>query len=595
VAIVDDRTGVMGENAVAAKVLRLLVPEERRTLVLLFVLMLIGMVLEAVGIGLILPILALVGGTGTETRVPLMGELLTRLGPGGGERLIVWAVVGLLAVYLLKNVFLAIFASRMVRFAYDLNVQVSQRLFRLYLSQPYTFHLQRNSAQLVNTIAVEAHFFTTAVSACLGLAAELLVLLGLLILLLLVEPLGTLYIGTAVLVAAWTFYRVANRRTEELALARQHHDEMSLQHLQQGLHAAKDVILLGREKEFLDQYYWHSRRRADAGHRHDLTQQLPRLVLEFFAVAAMGGLTLLLVAFGEPAAAVLPTLGLFAGVAFRVLPAVNRILVAFQMVRFAGPSIERLYHDFRTLARPVVEQRREPLGFQRAIEVRNVRFCYPGSDRAALEGVSLTIARGETVGIVGASGAGKSTLLDSLLGLLEPLEGAVLVDGRDLRSHARRWQAQIGYVPQSIYLTDDAIRRNVAFGIPEAEIDDDAVWRALEAAQLDGFVRGLPGGLDANVGERGVRLSGGERQRLGIARALYHDPQVLVLDEATSALDVGTEGAIMATVHRLHGSKTVIVVSHRRSALDGCDRIHQLERGRISLAMERVPATGTGM
>jgi ATP-binding cassette, subfamily B, bacterial PglK len=578
--------------ATARKVLGLLTPEERREMALLFVLMLIGMVLEAIGIGLILPLLALFAGA--EADVPFLGELIARAGEPARERLIVWAVLALLVIYLVKNVFLAGFASRMVRFAYDLNVWVSQRLFRLYLSQPYTFHLQRNSAQLVNTISVEAHFFTTAVSSGLGLLAELLVLAGLLVLLLAVEPIGTLVVGTAVLLAAWGFYRIANRRTEELALARQHHDELSLQHLQQGLHAAKDVILLGRESAFLDQYYWHSRRRADAGHHHDLRQQLPRFVLEFIAVAAMGFLTLLLIGFGRPAAAVLPTLGLFAGVAFRVMPAVNRILTAFQLVRFSGPAIDRLHRDFQELQPPTSRGAREPLRFEGTLEVRGVSFRYPGSGRPALEDVSLSVARGEIVGIAGHSGAGKSTLLDLLLGLLTPTAGAVVVDGRDLREHRRAWQDQIGYVPQSIYLTDDTIRRNVAFGIPDAEIDDAAVWRALEAAQLDTFVRSLPEGVHTTVGERGVRLSGGERQRLGIARAMYHDPQVLVLDEATSALDADTERAIMETVHRLHGSRTVIIVSHRSSALEGCDRIHHLAGGRLvasadeRLAMNRV-------
>jgi ABC-type multidrug transport system fused ATPase/permease subunit len=277
----------------------------------------------------------------------------------------------------------------------------------------------------------------------------------------------------------------------------------------------------------------------------------------------------------------LPILGLFAAAAFRLMPSVNRVLTAVQSLRFGTPVVETLHSEL-SLAEGM-EQRRKSRATPLAdsIELREVSFAYPGASGNALERLSLLIRRGESVGFIGPSGAGKSTLVDVILGLLEPSAGAVLVDGVDIHAAARHWQDQIGYVPQTIYLTDDSLAHNVALGIPADLIDHAAVWRAIRAAQLEDFVGSLPEGLETMVGEHGVRISGGQRQRIGIARALYHDPAVLVLDEATSSLDTATEHEVMEAVRALHGLKTSIIVAHRLSTVEHCDHLYRLEGGRI--------------
>ena len=278
---------------------------------------------------------------------------------------------------------------------------------------------------------------------------------------------------------------------------------------------------------------------------------------------------------------VVPTLGLFAAAAFRIIPSVNRVLGALQSLRFVLPVINTLYTEV-SLATPDPPRHSTPaVPFREVVELKEISYSYPNAAKLALDHISLTISRGELVGFVGASGAGKSTLVDVLLGLLTPDSGEVRVDGQDIRRALRNWQDQIGYVPQSIYLTDDSLARNVAFGLPDVQIDMVAVWRAIRAAQLEEFVLGLVDGLETVVGERGIRLSGGQRQRIGIARALYHDPAALVLDEATSSLDTVTERGVMTAVRALQGIKTILIVAHRLSTVELCDRLYRMESGRI--------------
>jgi ABC-type multidrug transport system fused ATPase/permease subunit len=280
--------------------------------------------------------------------------------------------------------------------------------------------------------------------------------------------------------------------------------------------------------------------------------------------------------------AILPILGVFGASAFRLLPSVNRLLNAVQSMRFSETVIDSLYNELR-LPAPDLARRSPPPReeFQKEIRVSEVTFTYAGASRPALSNVSFNVAKGESVGLVGPSGSGKSTAIDVVLGLLTPSSGTVVVDGIDIQENLRRWQDQIGYVPQSIFLTDDSLLRNVAYGIAPDDVDIEAVHRAIRAAQLEEFVAGLPEGLATVVGERGVRLSGGQRQRIGIARALYHDPAVLVLDEATSALDTATERGVMQAVEALHGSKTILIVAHRLSTVENCDRILRLHEGRL--------------
>lgn len=571
------------------KIWDLLGDAERANAIVLLGLMFIGMLLETLGVGLVIPALALLTQPEFASSYSALQPILEVVGNPDQHTLVIYGMLVLVGVYLIKALFLAYLVWRQARLAFGVQVHLSQCLFAVYLRQPYTFHLQRNSAQLIRNVTGEVSMFVGAITQAMNLLTESLVLVGLCVLLLVVEPLGALIVVVALGVAAWGFHRLTRRRISRWGVARQLHEGLRIQHLQQGLGGAKDVKLLGREADFLEQFRMHNAQSARVGQLQATLQQLPRLWLELLAVSGLATLVITMLVQGRALEAVLPTLGLFAAAAFRLIPSVNRVLGAIQALRYGLAMIDTLHAEFNLAASTVADVCAPVTPFRAVLELNKVSYAYPGATVAALNEISLVIRHGESVGFIGSSGSGKSTLVDILLGLLAPDSGEVRVDGEEIQCALRNWQNQIGYVPQSIYLTDDTLARNVAFGLPTAQIDEAAVWRAIRAAQLEDFVHSLPMKLDTLVGERGIRLSGGQRQRIGIARALYHDPIVLVLDEATSSLDTATEHEVMQAVRALQGRKTIIIVAHRLSTVEHCDRLYRLEQGRV--VEEGTPAT----
>lgn len=563
------------------KLWTILEPGDRKDAIALFFLLFVGMLLETLGVGAVIPALALMTQPDLGARYPALQPWLKYLGSPPHEHLVIGGMVALVAIYAAKAAFLGFLAWRQARFVYGLQESISQRLFAGYLQQEYTFHLQRNSAQLIRNVIGQVGDITNVMQQGLMLATEFFVLIGISALLLSVEPLGALLVVFSVGAAGFGFHRFTRRRITRWGEARQHHEGLRIQHLQQGLGGAKDVKLLGREHEFLNQYRIHNAGSAKIGRQQATLQAMPRLFLELLAVSGLAALVVVMVMRGKSVDTLLPTLGLFAAAAFRLMPSVNRVLGAVQSVRFSIPVVDTLLHELALLNSDKKSVTRRPLPFCNQLVVSHGCFRYPSALSPSLNNVSLSISRGTAVGFIGGSGAGKSTLVDVLLGLLTPDSGTVKVDGVDIRQNLRGWQDQIGYVPQSIFLTDDSLRRNVAFGLSDDQIDESAVWRALRAAQLEIFVKGLPEGLETKVGERGICLSGGQRQRIGIARALYHDPSVLVLDEATSSLDTETESGVMEAVRLLQGDKTLVIVAHRLSTVKNCDYLYRLAHGRI--------------
>lgn len=563
-----------------SKIINILTPQNRRSAYVLMIVMLIGMLLEMIGVGLVVPVIVILTEQDITTIYPGFHVLLDMIGNPNQKTLIVGVMLLLLASYLFKNIFLAFLAWKQSRFTFTLQSELPKRLFAIYLGQPYTFHLQHNSASLVRNVRTEVSVITNSViTPIMNVFAEGLVLFGISILLLFVEPVGILIVISVLGFAAWGFYRTTKSYVLRWGKARQYHDGLSLQHLNQGLGGVKDVKLLGRELDFLNKFSSHTSQSAKMNQLQAVLKKMPRLWLEFLGV--MGLVTLVLVMLNQDREinTIIPTIGLFVAAAFRLMPSVNRILGGVQQIRYGLPTVDVLYKELNLHLDE--SKTNTPTQLKRMIEINNVSYSYPGSSTLSLNNIFLEIEKGKTIGIIGPSGSGKSTLVDIILGLLTPNEGQVQIDEYDTQLNLRGWQDQIGYVPQSIYLTDDTLRRNVAFGLPINQIDNVAVDRAVKAAQLDSFVASLPDGLETMVGEHGVRLSGGQRQRIGIARALYHDPAVLVLDEATSALDEATEKKVMTAITALQGSKTIIIVAHRLSTVKDCDRIYRLANGGI--------------
>ncbi len=571
------------------KVFSLLSRTERGRVIVLAFLTVIGVILETFSVGLIIPALALMLQDNIGQRYPRVQPLLDFLGNPSQNRLLLGAMVGLVVVYAVKNSYIVFLTRMQMRFTFDLQASLSRRLFTTYLRQPYAFHLSRNSAQLINNVTGEVNILTLVVNNSIAIATETLVLIAIGSLLLAIEPVGTLIVIGVLGSAALIFHYVTRFRVSRWGVSRQYHGILLIQHLQQGLGGVKDVKLLGREAEFVRQYDLHNRANARIIGLQSIVQQLPRLWLELLAVAGMAILVQAMLVQGRDLTSIVSTVGLFAAAAFRLMPSVTRIISATQILSFNLPAVNTVYRELQLdIPDDLAARDESKCQFNQEVRFHDVTYRYPDSQLNALTGLSITIGKGECVGIIGPSGSGKSTAIDLVLGLLTPSAGTITVDGHDIQQQLRSWQNQMGYVPQSIYLTDDTLRRNIAFGIPESQIDDKAIQNALAAAQLADFVSTLPERLSTVVGERGVRLSGGQRQRIGVARALYHRPAVLVLDEATSALDTETESGVMDAVSALKGKTTIIVVAHRLSTVEHCDRIYRLEKG--ELAEQGTPA-----
>lgn len=565
------------------RIWELFTTEERRSALVLMALMLIGMVLEMVGLGLVVPALALFRDGGNSSQHPALGALFNSLDNPGPQAVAIIGMLALVGVFILKTGFLLFLLWWQMRFLYRFQAGVSQRLFEGYLRQPYTFHLQRNSAQLIsNTVTEVSALLNNALLPAFQLVTDLLMIAGITALIVVVEPVGALFLAFVLAVASFGFHSLTRSRILRWGESRQLHDGLRIQHLQQGLGGVKEVRLLGREASFGAKYRASNLASAQAGQRQSTVSASPRLWLELVCLIGIAALVIVWTRMGRSLETLVPTLGMFVVAAFRLIPSVNRALIAFQGVRYSRPIVDTLHSELGQLERYARQQTgATPMAFERMLTLTNVTFSYPSSSSPAVHSVNLSLAKGSSLGVIGESGAGKSTLVDIILGLLPPDIGSVEVDGVKVETNPRGWQDQIGYVPQSIFLTDDTLRRNVAFGLSDDEIDESAVVRAIRAAQLDRFVMTLPEGLDTLVGERGVRISGGQRQRIGIARALYHDPPVLVLDEATSSLDTVTERGVLEAVRALKGSKTILIVAHRLSTVADCDSLLRLANGRV--------------
>jgi ABC-type multidrug transport system fused ATPase/permease subunit len=584
VVLQTDMSTPAADARLAARGLRqLLGPAARRELAVLVVpIVVVGSMLETLSVGAIMPAIILLAQPHAANRYPLFESTLQSLGLQPGASHVMLGAGALVVIHAVKAAFLAFLAHRQYRFVFAVQLDLSHRLFSTYLGQPWLFHLQRNSAQLTRNLVNEVNLVALiGLQAMLTLLSESLVLACLGALLLTVEPVGALAFAALLAVASWGFHRLTHATTAHAGVARQFHEGLRLQDLQEGLAAVREIKLLGCEQEFAERYRVHSVGSAEAGRWLATLQQLPRLWLELVAVVSLALLVAALAGQGMAPALLLPVLGMFAAAGFRLMPSVQRLMNARQALHYARPAIEVLHAELALETTAHADSACLPLAPLRTrIEVNNVTYTYPGSPKPSLADTSLAVARGEWVAVVGASGSAKSTLVHIVLGLLTPDHGHVRVDGTDIRNARRAWQDQVGFVPQSTCLIDDTVRRNIAFGVPDDRIDTEAVWRVLHAVRLAEFVRDLPEGLDTPLGERGVRLSGGQVQRIGLARALYRDPAVLVLDEPTSALDVATERQVLESI-RAHGPRTVLLVAHRPSTVAHCDRIYTLEHGRV--------------
>lgn len=556
----------------------------RRRAAFLLVLLILGALAEAGSVALIFPLLDITMNPG-QSDLKVFGWSLKDVVGDTDQQNILWVFVAAFAIYLAKNLFLIFTVRYQGGFIWDTLSTLWIRLFRVYLYWPLSRHAGSNTSTLVNNVTIAVrNVFYSFVMPLISFIAEFLVIAALGLILLVANPQVTVA-AIAILTLTVGIYHFAFRR----ALTRWGREQLEenrlmLLWLNQGLAGIKEIRLLGSEDIVERSFAKSARRNGDYARRNLLITQLPRYIVEIVLIGAVlagiYGAYMITGDIREP----LPYLALFGFAAIRLMPSVSRATTYASQIRFGAASIDVVYNDLVLSA--AADAARQPLAneprlhLDRAIDFENVSFNYADGSVPALEDVTLKIAKGEFVALVGSSGAGKTTLADLAAALMEPTSGRILVDGQPIGAKSRAWQRNIGYVPQDIFLLDDTLAKNVAFGAGDADIDRK-LRNAIALSALQETVDALPAGMDTRIGERGVRFSGGQKQRIGIARSLMRDAEVLILDEATSALDSETEHRITRVIEALRGDKTLIVIAHRLSTVRRCDRLYFLDKGKL--------------
>jgi len=569
------------------KLYYLLDKRTRLQLLSLFGLMVVASILETGGIGLVVPFISIIADPGIIESNRWLSGAKGLLGVDNPRDFLIYMSIGFMAFYFVKNIFLGVMNYLQLRFVFSKRSSLGRKLLSLYLYSPYAFHLERNTAELYRNIGLAAGNIYAFVQSFLRLCTELCVMVGIVVLLILLNPIVFICSIGLLGIIGGIFYKIVHRYSRAWGEILQSSQKKVSQSVLEGLGAIKEVKVFGREDFFSEHYYSSMMKNARAQWMHSTLNIMPAMILEVAAIGSVSVIIILMYAQGRATDALLPMLTLYVMSSIRLMPAVSRIVSALQQFRFYSPAVEIIYEDFYRFNNGDFAKPRpgtapgQLLEFKKELRVHDLGYEYPESDKKALQGVSLSIRAGQSVAFVGSTGAGKTTLANIILGLLEPSEGEVLADRQNIFDQLGAWHQNIGYVPQSIYLLDASIRCNVAFGIDDKDIDDSRVREALQMAQLEVFVDHLPNGLNTIIGENGVRISGGERQRLGIARALYHRPKILMLDEATSALDNETEEELGRALERLSGEKTLIIIAHRFSTIRKCDCIYFMQNGTV--------------
>ena len=566
--------------------------------VLLCIGLFVGALLELVGVSFITQLVTLISNPEKIHSNEIMQYCYDFFNMTSDRQFFLFVVIALIFVYLIKNLYLLWINYVQYTFVFNNQLRLSGRLIDCYLKKPYTYHLDNNSAEMVRNVMLDSErFFQMLLSVFLTLS-ELLVSALLCVFLLIVDPVITISVVAILAVFTGLYLILFKGKAKKYGKTNQIYDGKMHQSINQALGAVKDIKILHREKYFADSFLAYGKKKMTAVRNNNVLGQFPKYLIETVCI----GTVLLVLVFkiykGEDLNTMIPQLAAFAIAAFKLLPSVSKINNYANLIVFLKPSVDLIYRDIKDTedmvnyeiadeSGNIIEinddgsQNKDTCYVADKISINNIVYRYPHTDRDVLNGISFEIPLGKSIGFIGESGSGKSTLADVILGILTPTSGTVMYGNMDVHKHPLKWSKKLAYIPQSIFLCDDTIRNNVAFGIDEDKIDDEKVWKALREAQLEQFVKSEPAGLDSMVGERGVRISGGQRQRIGIARALYDNPEILVLDEATSALDTGTESAVMEAIDKLSGTMTLIIIAHRLTTIKNCDYVYKVENGNI--------------
>lgn len=572
------------------KKLRLLLDRKQKiAMVGLVFLMIFGAVLETCSIGFLIPVLSAILDIDSLMEYGIVRSVYEAFHMKNTTEFIILMMAVLILLFVLKNLFLQLQHVIQYRFVYRNQYSMAKKMMIYYMKRPYEFYLNADTAVVQRNITSDIINMYALILCVLQLMSELFIFFFLVAATMLLQPVMTLVL-MAVLLLCLLLIKVIFKpvMTKSGKENRENYSGL-LKWIQQAVLGIKEIKIGNREEYFVKEYVSCNGRYIQALKKYSIYKNIPRLLIETVCVAGMLGYLIVMLAGGNSIQNMVPMLGAIGLAVIRLMPSANRISNYLTDIAYFKPFLMGIDNNLRTDLEStgkeldILERMPEKLKIQDRVVLQDITYAYPNTDVKIFDKARMEIPIGDAVGIVGTSGAGKSTIVDILLGLLKLQGGQVLADGTDVlkRETYRQWLNNVGYIPQQIFMLDSTIRKNVAFGVPEEEIDEKRIWEVLAEAQLDEFVKGLPDGLDTGIGERGIRLSGGQRQRIGIARALYDDPEILILDEATSALDNDTEAAIMEAINRLHGKKTLVIIAHRLQTIENCEIVYRVEGGKI--------------
>ena len=556
------------------------------------VLMIIGAALEACSIGLVIPIITTLLDPEAVNGEGYLGDIYRFLGMKSTSQFTIVLLLVIIAAFVVKNVFLYFQNVVQLRFVYTNQFATSRRMMINFMERPYEYYLNADTSVIQRSITSDVNNMYGLILSSLQLLSEIIMFLVLVIVLMTQDPMMILTIALLLVIVLLVIKCILKPIMIKAGEDNQEYYSGLYKWIDQSVMGIKEIKIANKESYFINEYSKCGAGYVGAVQKYNIYNATPRLLIETVCIAGLVLYLILQIASGKEVAAMITQIGVFAVAAMRLLPSANRINNYLTSISYFEPffmgvsdNLQEEINDRNVnYDAEAYEARKEikKLPVLKKIELKDIVYKYPNTDVLIFNHADMEIPVGCSVGVVGTSGAGKTTIIDVLLGLLNIQEGSILADGVEVREHYEEWLKNIGYIPQTIFMIDASIRKNVAFGVPDEEIDDNKVWQALKEAQLDEFVRGLPEGLDTGIGERGIRLSGGQRQRIVIARALFEDPEALVLDDATSALDNETEAAIMDSINRLHGRKTLIIIAHRLQTIEKCDMVYRVENGQIA-------------
>ncbi|MCI6920197.1 MAG: ABC transporter ATP-binding protein/permease [Lachnospiraceae bacterium] len=564
--------------------------KEKIRLAGVFLLILIGSFMELLGVSVFLPFIqVLMEPEMVQSEVSLR-RIYEMFHFQSTDQFLI-ALGGMICiVYILKNSYLIMMQNAMLKFSYKTRMQLATKLLSTYMAEPYTFHLNRNISELQRSLQYDTGQFMQLINASLQVLAEIAVVMCLGVYLFYTSPTISIVILGLVVICVGFFTLLSRKYSRRIGKQNEAYNAQLYQWINQSLGGIKEVKVLNRESFFVDSYKDVYKKLIKGAKNNEMLATIPKYILETVCIVGMIIAVIVKLLWGRrDLTAFVVQMSAFAVASFRLLPSVGKINAYVNSIMYCRPALDLIYDDLKAIEDFVPEEQEEikhkveTWHLKEKIELQNISYTYDDADKEVLSNIELTIHKGETIALIGSSGAGKTTLADVFLGLLIPQKGHILVDGKNIYDHMDSWHHMLGYIPQSIYLSDDTIRNNVAFGIRDEDIDDAAVEEALKKAQLYDFVQTLDKGMNTFVGDRGVRLSGGQRQRIGIARALYFDPEILVLDEATSALDNETETAVMEAIESLKGLKTMVIIAHRLTTIRNADKIYEVTEGQAVL------------